>query len=182
MPRVCKNCLLRIIQKQVQFPLSMRKLILSISVVIAGSLLLLAAKLPSIFAVRDNRCPHGCDAIRIADLSQIQTALDLFFKKCGIYPGGTPAPDSNPACGISQPSQLVGPLLGISKIPRDPSTGSNYFYCYIPGGASYALQTNLEDLQKSALAQSLAVSPAGCTNTSGAVTCDKSKGEYCVGP
>jgi hypothetical protein len=130
-------------------------------------------------------CPFSChyDARRISDLRQIQNALDRYFNKCGVYPGGVPKPSSDPRCaGVSRPSQLVGPLPDISNIPRDPITEVDYSYCFTADGASYALQANLQDTQYPALVQALAAPPAGCTDTVGAVTCDKSKGEYCVSP
>ncbi len=128
-------------------------------------------------------CPRGCnwDARRISDIRQIQNALERYFNNCGVYPGGAPKAGSDPKCaGISRPSQLVGLLRDISNIPRDPTTEADYSYCYTAGGASYALQANLEDVSNAALRPALATPPAGCTNTVGAVTCDKAKGEYCV--
>lgn len=60
--------------------------------------------------------------------------------------------------------------------------GFVYAYCHTANGNSYVLQAKLEDASNSALVNSLAAPPAGCTNTVGTVTCDKSKGEYCVSP
>jgi hypothetical protein len=130
-------------------------------------------------------CPRGCrlDGRRVSDLRQIQNALTIYFDECGVYPGGAPKTGSNPLCqGISKPSQLAGALLNVSDIPKDPVTGVDYSYCYTAGGASYVMQASLEDNSNPALANSLATPPAGCTSTAGAVTCDKTKGQYCVSP
>ena len=130
-------------------------------------------------------CMYGCnwDLRRISNLRQIQEDLSVYFNKCGVYPGGAPKPGSDPKClGIAKPAGLGEPLINIPNIPKDPVTGTDYAYCYAPKGASYVLQAKLEDIPNSALTDSLAALPAGCTNTEGTVTCDKSKGEYCVSP
>jgi len=126
-------------------------------------------------------CLH--DAKRISDLIRIQSELQGYFSKCGVYPGGVAKPDADPRCAsVTRPSELAGPLLGFPDIPRDQMTETDYSYCYGAGGDSYALQANLEDHQNPALTQALPAPPAGCTNTVGIVTCDKAKGEFCVGP
>jgi hypothetical protein len=130
-------------------------------------------------------CPRGChaDMRRVADLHQIQQQLRFYFSKCGVYPGGTPKPGSDPTCiGVSKPAELAGSLLNIPAIPKDSTTGADYSYCYIADGSSYVLQAKLDYNSNAALANSLTEPPNGCTNTVGTVTCDKSKGEYCVGP
>lgn len=137
-----------------------------------------------IILASSNPCPRGCrwEERRASDLRQIQYALDLYFKKCGVFPGGALRPDSDSACvSISRPSQLSGKAFYNDPIPKDPVTGADYSYCHTVGGASYALQANLIP-QDPALINSLSAPPAGCTDTVGTVTCDKSKGEYCVGP
>jgi hypothetical protein len=148
------------------------------SIYLPPSLLGLGNTCPAVFG-----CHSGPDVIRISDLQQLRTGLDLYFRKCGIYPGGALAPGSDPRCaGVSRPRQLIGPMLGISRIPTDPQTGTAYSYCHTAGGASYVLQAKLQDTSNSALTNSLAVSPSGCVDTEGVVTCDRQTGEYCVSP
>lgn len=132
-------------------------------------------------------CPRGCrpDMRRVSDLRQIQIALEYYARLCGVYPGGAPKPGSDPSCAsVTTPAQLTPRFLNrdLSYIPKDDPTGADYSYCYTMNGASYLLQAKLIYSSNRALTNSLAAPPANCTNTVGTVTCDKSKGEYCVGP
>src|SRR5881409_828815 len=76
-------------------------------------------------------CDRKClrDGRRIPDIHQIQLALDFYFKRCGVYPGGVPNPGSDPACAsVSRPRQLAS-IYG-QNIPNDPQTEDEYSYCY----------------------------------------------------
>ena len=86
------------------------------------------------------------DDQRVADLHQVQQALQLFYLKCGFYPGhydplstdssrclgGTNADlslsDNNPATWQDLQSFLAQAELGFSNIPNDPIPGKNYSY------------------------------------------------------
>ncbi len=100
----------------------------------------------------------GRDSRRISDLRQVQNGLELYFNKCGYYPGTAQA--SSPCGSFSAistwenlASSLVGSNLGISNVPDDPTAGSHYFYGATAGGASYVLGARLEDAGNSGLAQ-----------------------------
>jgi hypothetical protein len=107
-------------------------------------------------------CTYGCnrDSRRIYDIRQIQNALDRYFQNCGVYPGGTPKPGSDPSCtGISRPSQLGGEAFYGHPIPKDPVTGADYAYCYTTGGSSFALQARLGDTSNPAFTISSTAPP-----------------------
>jgi prepilin-type N-terminal cleavage/methylation domain-containing protein len=93
---------------------------------------------------------QGRDARRISDLRQVQNGLELYYNKCGYYPGGV----ANPSCtGFSSigdnwaalTSALTGSNIGISNVPKDPTTGKNYHYSSADG-TKYCLGAELEDL------------------------------------
>jgi hypothetical protein len=154
---------------------------LALVITLTGSIFLSIA----LVGIGGHHCGNSRDCKRILDLDQIKNSLQLYANKCGTYPGGVPGPNSDPRCtGVNRPSQLTGPLTGITAIPFDPTNAGEfiYSYCYMENGASYALQAQLEDPSRPELAHSLIASPSGCQNTVGTVTCDKAKGEYCVGP
>lgn len=76
------------------------------------------------------------DARRLADLKELQTALQFYFDKNSVYP------------------DTLGDLVAggqIPVVPFDPLTKQPYFYDLVAGGASYHLATNLEDKTNKAL-------------------------------
>ncbi len=76
------------------------------------------------------------DSKRLADLKQLQTALQFYFDKNTTYP-----------------DTLDDLVTGaqIPQLPTDPSTREPYFYDVTGGGTSYHLATNLEDPKNKAL-------------------------------
>ncbi len=94
----------------------------------------------------------GRDARRLSDIREVQNALELFYSKCGFYPGGTAATG---ACstGFSAPTTWgsLATLLtttaniGVTTIPSDPSTNRSYEYAYNTGGTSYIIGAALEN-------------------------------------
>lgn len=92
---------------------------------------------------------QGRDARRISDLRQAQNALELYYSKCGYYPGGVAAA----SCGAFTPatswsdmkSALIGSNIGVSQIPNDPSSNRVYVYNVSARGDSYVLGADLED-------------------------------------
>ena len=89
------------------------------------------------------------DARRIGDLRNVQSALELYFNKCGRYPGDTTATcdGSNPADWATLSGTLRDSGLGISTLPNDPSIGATYRYYVETGpspGQSYILGADLE--------------------------------------
>lgn len=97
------------------------------------------------------------DARRVADLHQLQNALEIYNNKCGYYPGSA-------SCGGAVQQTVVDAnawtntfamLLkqsGVASIiPQDPSSGKTYYYISsqamgtTPAGAGYILAALLED-------------------------------------
>lgn len=73
----------------------------------------------------------GRDARRLADVKQIQTALELYFNDNGHYPEREAAYDQSNPCGNASWCGLVADLAPyISSIPGDPIKNSSYYYFY----------------------------------------------------
>jgi hypothetical protein len=123
----------------------------------------------------------GSDVRRISDLQEMQTALEIYYTKCGFYPGSAncaaqPAPASWSDLGTA----LIGSNLGVTQIPNDPSGGSaTYTYGVNGAGTSYILEATLEDPSDIPASYTPPVIPAGMAWTSGTVpTCTGS--QYCL--
>ncbi len=125
----------------------------------------------------------GRDARRIADLRQVQYAFELYYQKCGFYPGGPIQNDTCPASftprsvalknadGWSALSNdLVNSGLGIAELPKDSSLNSNYMYGVSKDGQSYTLGTTLEDPQNPAF-QDAPATPSNGINCGKPVYC-----------
>ncbi len=137
---------------------------------------------------------QGRDARRISDLRQTQNALELYYSKCGYYPGtaqsvnptragtvvGTvpPPPVATGACTAFSAittwaeltASLTGSNIGTAQIPNDPTAGRSYFYGSLDG-VSYTVGATLEDPNNAALQNS----PRGTIN---GVVCDSPV--YCI--
>lgn len=121
----------------------------------------------------------GRDARRVADLRQVQNALELYFSKCGFYPGvsgpsacnsGTPTDWS----GFS--SALTGAGIGISSVSNDPLAPTrNYEYGRSSDGQSYVLKAQLEDATHPSLKDDVdgTVYSVDCSDTA-------TVGNYCI--
>lgn len=158
--------------------------------VVLGIIGLLAAAMLGVFgAVRR----QARDDRRIADLRQTQQALQLFYLKCGFYPGKFDAvttkectiDDANASQKNFVPNNwqelgafLKSAAIGVESIPNDPAPGKNYDY-YVqlkaqnvtPAGQCYVLRAKLETQHKS-LANDLddvdirtKLAPPNCTST-----------------
>ncbi len=97
----------------------------------------------------------GRDARRLSDIREVQNGLELFFNKCGFYPGGGAA--TGPCTAYTAPATwadlqtllVTTAALGISSIPADPSTNRSYGYAFDAGGANYIVGTALENANNS---------------------------------
>ncbi|HEY4475557.1 MAG TPA: prepilin-type N-terminal cleavage/methylation domain-containing protein, partial [Candidatus Paceibacterota bacterium] len=108
--------------------------LIELLIVIAIIGILAAALLVSLGGARRS----ARDARRISDLRNVQAALELYFNKCGKYPGdqicGTVG--TNPigpwtSGGTGELDDvLMASGLGISKIPFDPVGGGTQDYYY----------------------------------------------------
>lgn len=108
----------------------------------------------------------GRDARRLSDLHEIQNGLELYYSKCGFYPGSlsgagacqntltaaTAYPASAAASfygGVASTITVAAGGLGISALPNDPTAGDTYRYTVnAASGAnatSYILGTTLEN-------------------------------------
>jgi general secretion pathway protein G len=88
----------------------------------------------------------GRDARRISDLRSVQNGLELFFNKCGYYPGtisggtcATTAPGSWTELGAA----LTG--VGVNNLPNDPNSNASYGYAILSSGSGYVVGAALED-------------------------------------
>lgn len=131
---------------------------------------------------------RGRDARRIADLRQVQNALEIYYTRCGRYLGGV-APASG-ACPTTNPTAW-GPAgtagtvqnvltsgLGISQIPNDPSIGKNYGYAVSTDGQNYVLGATLENPGDAALVEDSDTALTGFNATGGFTTC--ADPVYCI--
>ncbi len=123
-------------------------LIVIVVIVILSSAILVG--LPSIQrGARDSR--------RLSDLRQVQNGLELYFSKCGYYPGnaqpGTPCSAFAGSAGdwTALAAALAGSNIGVNKVPNDPTSGRNYFYAASLNGSSYVIGAQLEDGNNSSL-------------------------------
>lgn len=98
----------------------------------------------------------GRDAKRLSDLREVQTGLELFYAKCGFYPGSY----SGGAC-VNQPTTgsgwtdltaaLTSAPIGVTQVPNDPSGGTaTYYYSQEGNGSSYVLGAMMENSAGSA--------------------------------
>jgi prepilin-type N-terminal cleavage/methylation domain-containing protein len=126
------------------------------------------------------------DAKRIADLAQMQLALELAFDKCGVYP---PYGTVNTYhvlflgtainAGVCRNSSNVDYLVSdfISKVPTDPINVDPQIYRYEPYGTryDYRLMVRLETMTGAA---------AGgvATGNIGQINCSGNANNYCVSP
>ena len=92
---------------------------------------------------------NGRDTRRVSDLRQVQNGVELYYAKCGYYPGA--AQSGSDCTGFSVASSwsglsaaLTGSSLGISKVPNDPRAGDSYEYGS-GSGSSYVLGATLEN-------------------------------------
>ena len=97
---------------------------------------------------------QGRDSRRIGDLRQVQNALELYYNKCGHYPGD--ATCGSVALGddwSGMSAALSGAGIGINTIPTDPSMGKAYHYA--TDLKTYVLGAELEETTNPNLRQSV---------------------------
>ena len=93
----------------------------------------------------------GRDARRLSDLRQVQNGLELYFSKCGYYPGAAVAgscsgtPFGQISTWVALKASLTGSGIGVSTMPADPSAGHTYYYGTTATGGSYVLGAVLEN-------------------------------------
>ena len=94
------------------------------------------------------------DTRRIGDLKNVQNFLELYFAKCGYYPGSLL--DAGGACSTTDNAVTPGSAtgwgnlaitmnrLGVSNFPKDPVTTRWYEYGVGPEHLSYVIKASLE--------------------------------------
>jgi prepilin-type N-terminal cleavage/methylation domain-containing protein len=96
----------------------------------------------------------GRDARRVADLQDIRNGLQLFYDKCGFYPGTAAPTCTDGSAGAtwtgssgSFQSALEGAGIGINvgNVPQDPSTNRTYGYAPSSDNTSYVIGAVLEN-------------------------------------
>lgn len=94
---------------------------------------------------------RGRDARRISDLREAQTAIELYYQKCGYYPGAaqpivpcTAFTPINTWVALKSTVEGTASNLGVSRIPNDPSSGRTYVYGSTDG-TTYVIGAQLED-------------------------------------
>ena len=143
----------------------------------------------------------GRDARRLSDLHSVQNVLELYYNKCGNYPGGTtcgaamggtavyPAGSTAPASNYGGMAGVVTTAslgLGVTILPQDPSSGRTYYYgasANLTTPASYVLGAKLENPGGSSVFNNYtapAAPAAGDIAQLTAANCTQAGGYYCV--
>jgi prepilin-type N-terminal cleavage/methylation domain-containing protein len=134
----------------------------------------------------------GRDARRISDLQSIRTALQLYYGKCGFYPGGAISGGACPTSWVNvdfvtMSSEIAGTAnnFGVSVIPDDPTVGKHYYYSSFSGGTTYTLGTQLENPNNSAISGNYNISAPADTNAPSGIpgsTCQATAAQpnYCI--
>lgn len=131
----------------------------------------------------------GRDARRVSDLRQTQNGLELYYNRCGYYPGTTVTgsgscggyASNNTWGGMSD--ALTGSSLGISTVPQDPTSGHTYYYASKSDGSGYVIAAVLEDVNNAAFSNYTGPSVTGFTfgdTAPSGVTLDCTAPVYCV--
>ena len=94
----------------------------------AISILLLTGAVFLLHQSQASDTPAARDAKRLSDLAQIQSDLEIYFNKCGYYPGWV---QQYPVCSLwvsantwaSMDIALRNSNIGVTSVPNDPSAG-----------------------------------------------------------
>ena len=90
----------------------------------------------------------GRDARRLSDLHETQNGLELYFNKCGYYPGTSVASPCGAWAAVSSwaglTTSLTGAGLSIRQVPTDPKAGGTYWYGTDATGGSYIVAALME--------------------------------------
>lgn len=67
------------------------------------------------------------DTKRVSDLRNTQNYLELYFNKCGRYPGDASCGNTNPTNWAGLTTAL-GAVMDSNKVPKDPISTRVYYY------------------------------------------------------
>lgn len=73
---------------------------------------------------------RGRDTRRITDLRALQNGLEVYYARNVVYPDNL--------------SQLISSTYGITKLPKDPGSNSDYYYGYSSDHQTYIIAAKLE--------------------------------------
>jgi len=93
----------------------------------------------------------GRDAERLQDMRSAQSALELYYNKCGYYPGGIaiaacPIPPLKISTWSDLEESIKNSRLDISALPNDPTVGATYYYGTNADNTAYIIAAKLEDV------------------------------------
>jgi general secretion pathway protein G len=125
----------------------------------------------------------GRDARRISDLSEVQNGLELYYNKCGAYPGTSACAAGDPTGGWSGlSSAVVSAGVGITAaFPNDPTVSKSYAYWYGANNTTYVVGAILENTSNAVFTgYNPPTSGTEMTGLTGTYPTDcTSKGNYC---
>ena len=110
----------------------------------------------------------GRDARRISDLGETQNGLELYYNKCGLYPGSNACVKGDPGGGWPGLSAVVEAAgVGVSAaFPQDPSNGKSYMYWFgTTDNANYVIGATLENANNAVFVNYVAPSVAAAAET-----------------
>lgn len=127
----------------------------------------------------------GRDARRLSDLHEVQNALELYYNKCGYYPGTGTAGCGAVATGgyTDMATQVVALNIGVTSIPVDPTNSGTHKYSFRTDGASattYVLATVLENKNTSIFNGYTPPSLVGLTSGDAITACGLANATYCI--
>jgi prepilin-type N-terminal cleavage/methylation domain-containing protein len=129
----------------------------------------------------------GRDARRVSDLQEIQNGLELYYSKCGFYPGSATCTAGLPTGWAGLQDALTGAGIGVNTVPNDPTSGKTYdfgtdYTASTDQGTTYIVEATLENASGTAF-QSYTV-PGNLGKITGwtgiTATCAASAAQYCV--
>ncbi len=128
----------------------------------------------------------GRDARRLSDLHEVQNAIELYYQKCGFYPGSVSGSGPTATC-VSLNSQtytgmsaaILSAGIGItSPLPLDPTNNATYYYFYGTNGATYILGATLENTNNAVFSGYQNPLPTSNVTMPGGQNCNSP--EYCM--
>jgi hypothetical protein len=84
----------------------------------------------------------------VADLRQVQNALELYYAKNSAYPPGSLSDWDDFS------SELINAGIGVVKIAKDPTAGQTYYYLTDSFSQSYVVAARLEVAESSLFSDS----------------------------
>lgn len=122
---------------------------------------------------------RGRDARRIADLKQVQNALEIYYTRNSAYPTAPAGNASQKWAALT--AAITGAGIGLNQVPQDPmatvDNGVSYYYQDCNLGQNYVVAATLEDTNNQALKDSAQGSSGGSCDFG--IECG-AEGVYCV--